>query len=112
MSSFEGDQGAGAPGGGSMPSVTGAFEKVRNKLGGTTVPPRLPPPGGGDEDDDDDGMLRMSFMDHLAELRTRLLRMVFGIIVVAIGCMSFSKPLWEFVRKPADAALKAVGRGE
>ena len=38
----------------------------------------------------------MSFMDHLAELRTRLLRMVYGIVIAAIACVSFSKPLWEF----------------
>src|ERR1051325_1620542 len=112
MSSFEGQQGAGAPGrGGLFSRASGALDKIRHKMGGNTVPPAPPPPPG-DEDDDDEGMLRMSFMDHLAELRTRLLRMVFGIIIVAIGCMSFSHPLWDFVRKPADAALKAVGRGE
>jgi len=52
----------------------------------------------------------MSFMDHLAELRTRLLRMVFGIILVAVACLSFSKPLWDLVQQPAAEALKAVGR--
>jgi hypothetical protein len=89
--------------------ASGALDKIRNKLGGHSVPPAPPPPPG-EEDEDDDGMLRMSFMDHLAELRTRLLRMVYGIVIAAIACVSFSKPLWEFVSKPATEALKALGK--
>src|SRR4051812_2958241 len=112
MSSFEADQGANAPaGGGSSSALSGALEKIRNKLGGSSVPPAPPPPPG-DEDEDDEGMSRMSFMEHLEELRTRLLRMVFGIIVAAVGCMTFSKPLWEFVRQPAKVALTSLGYGE
>src|ERR1051325_10840851 len=113
MSFFYSDKGAGAPGGGGTPSaVSGALEKVRRTLGGSNVPPAPPPPPGEGEDDDDDGMLRMSFMDHLAELRTRILRMVLGVVVAAVASLSFSKQLWDFVRQPADAALKALGRGE
>ena len=108
MSSFEADQGAGAPGGS---TVSRALDKVRNVLGGHKVPPPAPPPPGG-EDEDDEGMLRMSFMDHLAELRTRLLRMVFGVLIAAVGCLSFSKPLWDFVRQPAAEALKSLGYKE
>jgi sec-independent protein translocase protein TatC len=91
--------------------ASGALEKIRQKLGGNQVPPAPPPPPG-EEDEDDDGMLRMSFMDHLGELRTRLLRMVYGIVLAAIGCLSFSNPLWNFVRQPAAAALKALGKDE
>src|SRR3954454_8020012 len=110
MSSFEAEQGAGAPEGGGMFSrASGALDKIRHKMGGDTVPPPPPPPPG-EEDDDDDGMLRMSFMDHLSELRTRLLRMVYGIIIAAIGCVSFSSQLWEFVSKPAREALTALGK--
>jgi len=86
---------------------------VRRIWGGADMPPSPPPPpGGGDEDEDDEGMVRMSFMGHLEELRTRLLRMVFGVIVAAVGSLSFSSRLWDFVRQPADAALKTLGRGE
>src|SRR4051812_44601378 len=102
MSSTEGPQG------GSLPATRGllsgaagsALEKVRNRLGGNQVPPAPPPPGGGDGgggDDDDDGMLRMSFMEHLEELRSRILKSIAGIIVVAVACLSFSYPLWDFV---------------
>src|SRR6476620_2085393 len=109
MSSFEADQGAGAPGsGGTFSRASGALDKIRQKMGGNTVPPPPPPPPG--EEDDDDGMLRMSFMDHLSELRNRLLRMIYGIIIAAVACVTFSNELWKFVSKPATEALKALGK--
>src|SRR5215475_5060528 len=40
----------------------------RRPAGGGKRPPTPPPPSGSDEDDDD-GMLRMSFLEHLEELR-------------------------------------------
>src|SRR4030081_280443 len=47
-------------------------------------PPPPPPPSSDDEeeedgDEEDKGMLRMSFMEHLEELRTRILRALIGI---------------------------------
>ena len=48
------------------------------------APPPAPPKGpvaDDEEDEDDDGMLRMSFLEHLEELRTRLLRSIYGIAV-------------------------------
>jgi len=51
----------------------------------------------------------MSFMDHLAELRTRILRAIAGILVAGVACLSFSYPLWDFVSKPATESLKALG---
>src|SRR6478609_11270764 len=113
MSSFDdAEQGAGAPGGGgSSSAISGAVDKVRRTLGGSTVPPPLPPPPG-EEEDDDEGMARMSFMEHLEELRTRLLRMVFGVILCAVACLSFSKQLWDFVRQPAKVALLSLGYKE
>jgi sec-independent protein translocase protein TatC len=112
MSSFEAEQGARAPESGSLSSrASGALDKVRRTLGGHSVPPAPPPPPD-EEEGDDDGMLRMSFMDHLAELRTRLLRMIFGILIAAVGCLSFSNWLWEIVRQPAAAALTSLGYKE
>src|ERR1035441_8848691 len=47
----------------------------RRQGGGGKTPPPPPPPSGGDGDDEDDeGMLRMSFLGHLEELRTRIIR--------------------------------------
>src|SRR5271169_6338917 len=40
--------------------------------GGLIRRPPSPPPPPSDDDDEEEGMLRMSFMDHLEELRTRI----------------------------------------
>src|SRR5947209_1077586 len=110
MSSFDDQQGAGAPvAGGSPSAISGALEKVRRTLGGSNVPPAPPPPPGGGEDEDDAGMLRMSFMEHLAELRSRILRMIAGILTAAVASLSFSNQLWKFVSQPAVQALTTLG---
>src|SRR5215472_14597855 len=71
------------------------------------TPPRPPaPPSGGDEDDEDDGMLRMSFMEHLEELRTRIIRALMGLGVIFVLCILFANKLWEIVSEPAIVALQ------
>src|SRR5262245_48593844 len=87
-------------------AIPGAIDKVRTALGGSTVPPALPPPAG--EEDDDDGMLRMSFMEHLEELRSRIFKALIGVAVAAVLSLTFCNQLWDFVRKPASAALTAL----
>jgi sec-independent protein translocase protein TatC len=76
-----------------------------------TPPPPPPPPPSDDEDDDpeEQGMLRMSFMEHLEELRTRLIRAILGLAVAFLATMFFSKELWRIVSEPAVAALKDLG---
>ncbi len=77
------------------------------------VPPPPPPPPPSDEEDEGDdeekGMLRMSFMEHLEELRSRLLRAIGGLIVAFILSIGFCKDLWEIVSAPAVTALKHLG---
>ena len=80
------------------------------------APPRTPPPpppsDTDDEDEGDDeerGMLRMSFMEHLEELRTRLLRCLMGLAVAFLVSITFCKQLWEIVSSPAVIALKHLG---
>jgi sec-independent protein translocase protein TatC len=78
------------------------------------IPPKppSPPPPAEDEDDGDEeerGMLRMSFMEHLEELRTRLLRAIGGLIVAFILSIGFCKDLWNIVSAPAVIALKNIG---
>lgn len=80
------------------------------------VPPAAAPGGGGkppkppeppDEDDDEEeGMARMSFLEHLEELRKRLLLAVGGIGVAFFLCLFFSDELWSIVFAPAGAALE------
>ena len=77
------------------------------------IPPRLaaakpvvPPPE--EEPDEDEGMLRMSFMDHLEELRSRLIRILAGGGVAFLASMAAAIPLWEFVQAPLRFAIDQV----
>ncbi|MGD0496869.1 MAG: twin-arginine translocase subunit TatC [Bryobacteraceae bacterium] len=87
----------------------GALGKVRALLGGGGgTPPPGPPPGGG-ADDEEEGMARMSFMEHLNELRSRILRSLAGVGVAFLVSLLFSNAVWDFVRQPAVAALTTLG---
>ncbi len=72
--------------------------------GGRKPPPPPPPPSDGDEEED--GMLRMSFMEHLEELRTRILRMLYGLGVAFLFSLIFADKLWKIVSQPAVEALR------
>ncbi len=78
-----------------------------------TTPPPEPPaisvPKVEEPDDDDDGMLRMSFMGHLEELRMRLIRALAGLGVAFGACIFFTDSLWNAVRAPAASALTQLG---
>lgn len=62
-------------------------------------------------DPDDDGMLRMSILEHLEELRSRIIRALAGFGVAFVACMIFASELWKFVQAPGVAAFKAIGSG-
>src|SRR5689334_4458554 len=76
--------------------------------GSSKTPPRPPSPSSdsGDGDDEDEGMLRMSFMEHLEELRSRIIRALMGLGVIFVLCILFANKLWEIVSEPAIVALK------
>lgn len=76
---------------------------------GFTRTPPPPPPPPDEEDEEEDGMLRMSFLEHLEELRTRLIRMMMGLAVAFVVCVVFANDLWRFVSEPATIALKDLG---
>jgi len=81
------------------------------KTGGGSNTPPPPSGGGGDGDDDGDGdsyMLRMSFLEHLEELRSRIIRSLLGVAVAFVVSIIFTDKLWEFVTAPARAALTAL----
>lgn len=71
-------------------------------------PPRPPEPVE-EDDSDDEGMLRMSFLEHLEELRMRIIRALSGVAIAFIACIVFSNQLWDAVRAPAVAALTSLG---
>src|ERR1700680_4383678 len=78
------------------------------------APPSAPPPPATIEDDDDEdpeerGMLRMSFMDHLEELRSRIIKALYGLLVAFIASLVFAGQLWDVISEPAVSALKHLG---
>jgi len=76
--------------------------------GGSRTPPPPPPPGS-EEDQEEEGMLRMSFLGHLEELRNRIIKAVAGGLVAFVVCLVFAPELWRVIEAPAVAALKAIG---
>jgi sec-independent protein translocase protein TatC len=74
--------------------------------GGGYVPPPPPPP---EDDEEDEGMLRMSFLEHLEEMRTRIIRALMGFGVAFLFCIVFCYQLWDFVRAPSVDALTKIG---
>jgi hypothetical protein len=67
-------------------------------------PPKPPDPPD-EEPDEEDGMARMSFLEHLEELRKRILLAIGGVGVAFFLCLFFSDELWNIVVSPATAAL-------
>jgi sec-independent protein translocase protein TatC len=92
----------------STTAVTEVALRSRRPGGGGKKPP-APPSGGDGGDDDDDGMLRMSFLDHLEELRSRIIKALMGIAVAFVVSIFFTNPLWNVIKAPATAALTNLG---
>ena len=102
--------GAGVPPQGSVRSTALAPAGPKRRLfgrGGPPGPPR-PPSADGDSDEEEEGMLRMSFLEHLEELRARIIRSVIGVAVAFVGSLAFSNQLWAFVCQPAVTALSTL----
>ena len=83
---------------GSAPAA-GALDRVRRRVG---APP--PPPA-----DEEDGMLRMSFLEHLEELRKRIISALLGVAVAFLLSFLFCNQLWDVIKQPAVSALKSLG---
>ncbi len=73
------------------------------------APPAPPGKGGDEQDDEEEGMLRMSFLEHLEELRTRILLALAGVGVAFVLSLVFANELWVIVSAPAIDALKRIG---
>jgi sec-independent protein translocase protein TatC len=97
----------------SVPAVATAPAEVLPPVpvpsGGGRKPPPPPPPDEEDDGEDDEGMLRMSFLEHLEELRSRIIRALMGVAVAFILSLTFTNQLWTFVCQPAVTALKTLG---
>jgi sec-independent protein translocase protein TatC len=99
-------------------AVTEAVEKTETlpAVAAPAPPPKSPPPPPPpkpdeeeEPDQEEEGMLRMSFMEHLGELRSRILKALAGIVVAFLLSITFCGPLWKIVSAPAVDALKNLG---
>jgi sec-independent protein translocase protein TatC len=82
-----------------------AVVKAESKPAKTPPPPPPPPTTDLDDDDDDeDGMARMSFLEHLEELRTRIIRAVIGMVVGYVSCLAFNAQLFAIFKAPFERA--------
>src|SRR5579863_8328563 len=75
--------------------------------GGRKPPP--PPPPDDEEDEEEGGMLRMSFLEHLEELRDRIIKALWGFGVIFLLCVVFSNQLFNIIIAPGFDALKRTG---
>lgn len=76
-------------------------------------PPPPPPPDDWDPyAEDEEGMLRMSFMEHLDELRMRIIRSLIGAGAAFLLCIIFAIPIWDFVQAPLKTAISQIPGGE
>ena len=82
--------------------------------GSSSSAPPPPPPtddeddDGDDGDDDEENMARMSFLEHLEELRTRILRALGGLLVVYLFCLAFADDLLRLAIEPFRGAARAI----
>jgi sec-independent protein translocase protein TatC len=51
----------------------------------------------------------MSFLEHLEELRSRIIKALGGLVGAYVLCLLFAGKLWEIVSEPAAAALRTIG---
>ncbi|MEC8423642.1 MAG: twin-arginine translocase subunit TatC, partial [Myxococcota bacterium] len=54
---------------------------------------------------------RMPLMDHLHELRRRLITAIVATLVGMLACFGFVEQIWDFLVSPMNQALEATGRG-
>lgn len=88
-------------------STAVAAPLVPASTGGSGTPPPTSKPD--PEDEEDDGMLRMSFLEHLEELRSRLIKALGGVAVAFFLSMIFANEIWKAISDPAAEALARLG---
>jgi len=79
---------------------------------------RRPPGFGGGGDDGSGGggeeeeMAKMSFLDHLVELRQRLIRCLIAVAVGFFACFGYAEEILDYLSRPAYAALRSHNQPE
>lgn len=54
---------------------------------------------------------RMPILEHLRELRDRVMRAIVALLVTTAACFAFSQPIFDFLARPMVDALTATGTG-
>ncbi|MDA0206367.1 MAG: twin-arginine translocase subunit TatC [Acidobacteria bacterium] len=94
------------------PDTTTALAKSETEAGaapGKTLPPSPPPPlPPAEDEDDDEEMARMSFLEHLNELRTRIVRVLIGVVVIYLAALAFADKLFLIFKGPFEASYPGV----
>lgn len=78
--------------------------------GNPPAPPVPPQAGGGDDEQDGDAPKpekSMTLLDHLGELRSRLVRGFVAVLIAFFGCYSFAKELFHALSQPLLAVMPA-----
>ncbi len=88
---------------------TGKTPATAEKGGAAPPPPPPPKPPADEEEDEEEEMLRMSFMEHLEELRSRIIKSLMGVGVAFFVSIIFANDLWRIVSEPAVEALIKLG---
>ncbi|MGE5486186.1 MAG: twin-arginine translocase subunit TatC [bacterium] len=95
---------------GIVPAEAAAAAPAKAAGGAAEPPPELPgSEKGNDEEDEEEGMLRMSFLEHLEELRSRIIKSLMGIGVAFICSLVFANQMWVVVSEPVIHSLKELG---
>lgn len=92
-----------------LPAPVETSTAVVATAGGAQPPAPPPPPPTDEEDEEEEGMLRMSFMEHLEELRSRIIKALYGLLVAFVLSLVFAGKLWDIISDPAVEALKHLG---
>jgi len=93
----------------SATEITAAEKTVpAPSAGGPKPPPKPPSKAGDDDDEEEEGMLRMSFLEHLEELRLRIIRALTGVAIAFALCLFFAENLWNAVRQPFEFARQQL----
>ena len=78
----------------------------RDQEGGS--PPSPPGGGSGNDDNEPPDMGKMSFLDHLEELRRRIFHSLFGILGGFLICWTFADELYEGLALPLTQILREL----
>jgi sec-independent protein translocase protein TatC len=74
------------------------------------VPAAPPPPRPFDEDDDEEVGGKMSFLEHLDELRSRLIRSLLAVFGGFLIAFAFIDRVQRFIMEPLQAVLPSGGK--